>query len=111
MNAHLYVHEHIHEELRTLGVSVNDLALPLEEWSGFLLGGPAVATNLTSQDPMWHATPFRDKEVRGRTVRVASLLLDELPETLRGDDAPVQRTEAAPAWAAALTMLYSPLTW
>ena len=94
----LFAMEHTYD---ALGVGANDLALPLEEWSGYLLGGPAVATNLACTDPMWPATPFRDKEVRGRTVRVASLLLDELPETLRGDDAPVQRTEAAPAWAAA----------
>jgi hypothetical protein len=96
----LFAMEHTYD---VLGVSTNDLKLPLEEWSGFLLGGPAVATNLVSDDPAWPATPYRDKEVRGRTVRVASLLLDELPEALRGDDAAVRRTEPAAAWAAAFT--------
>jgi len=94
----LFAMEHTYD---ALGVGPNDLALPLEEWSGFLLGGPAVATNLSCDDPMWPATTFRDKEVRSRTVRVASLLLDDLPPALRGEDAPVRKTDPAAAWAAA----------
>jgi hypothetical protein len=94
----LFAMEHTYD---ALGVGANDLSLPLEEYAGFLLGGPAIATNLTSDDPSWPATPFRDKKVRAHDVRIASLLLDPLPENLRGEDAKVQRTEPAPAWAKA----------
>lgn len=82
-----------------LGVGLHDLELPLEEWSGFLLGGPAVASNLVSTNEAWPATPFREKEIRGTTVRIASLLLPELPESLQGEDAHVKRTDPAAAWA------------
>ncbi|HEB52159.1 MAG TPA: hypothetical protein ENI87_02770, partial [bacterium] len=84
-----------------VGVGPNDLALPLEEWSGFLLGGPAVATNLASSDEDWPAVPLRSKQVREHEVRIGSLLLGNLPAKLKGDDAKVQRLEPAKAWAAA----------
>lgn len=91
----LFAMEHTYD---ALGVGLKDLALPLEEWSGFLLGGPAVATNLTCEDPMWPATPFRDKQVREHSVRIASLLIDELPESLRGAGARILQTSPATAW-------------
>lgn len=91
----LFAMEHPYD---ALGVGVNDLALPLEEWSGFLLGGPAVATNLSSADPMWPATPYRDKEIRGRVVRTASLLSDPLTDNRA---AAVKWTDPAAAWASA----------
>lgn len=82
-----------------IGVGLHDLALPLDEWSGFLLGAPAVATNLSSMADAWPATPYREKVVRSQTVRIASLLLPELPESMRGEDAKVIRTDPATAWA------------
>jgi len=94
----LFIMEHPYD---ALGVGPKDLELPLDEWSGFLLGGPAVATNLTSDDPAWPATPFRDKQVRKHNVRITSLLLDELPEKLRAADAKVKRTDPAQAWSKA----------
>ena len=92
----LFAMEHTYD---ALGVGLKDLALPLEEWSGFLLGGPAVATNLTCDDPMWPATPYRDKQVRDHSIRIASLLIDELPQSLRGEDARVRRTSPTTAWS------------
>ena len=94
----LFAMEHTYD---VLGVGANDLALPLEEWSGFLLGGPAVATNLESDDPAWPAMPYLDKEVRAHRLRIGSLLLDDLPEALQAEGAKVRRTEPAAAWAAA----------
>ena len=90
----LFAMEHPYD---ALGVGHNDLALPLEEWSGFLLGGPAVATNLRCEDPMWPATPYRDKLVRGRTVRVTSMISDPPPRT---PGAAVQWIEPSEAWDA-----------
>ena len=81
-----------------VGVGLHDLELPLEDWSGFLLGGPAVASNLTSTAELWPAKTFQEKVIRDKTVRIASLLLPELPEALRGEKSHVQRTDPAAAW-------------
>jgi len=81
-----------------VGVGLHDLELPLNEWSDFLLGGPAIATNLTSKEEIWPAKPFLDKAIRKYNVRIASLLLPELPEAMRGEAAKVVRTDPAAAW-------------
>lgn len=81
-----------------VGVGLHDLEMPLDDWSGFLLGGPATATNLVSTADAWPAQPFQEKVIRGKTVRIASLLLPELPEALRGEDSHVTRTDPATAW-------------
>jgi 2',3'-cyclic-nucleotide 2'-phosphodiesterase (5'-nucleotidase family) len=81
-----------------VGVGLRDLSLPLDEWSGYLLGGPAVATNLTSTNELWPAKTHLDKSVRKYNVRIASLLAPELPESMRGEDAQITRTDPAAAW-------------
>ena len=82
-----------------MGVGLHDLDLPIDEWSAYLLGGPAVASNLTSTAEAWPAQPFLDKVIRKQTVRIASLLLPELPEHLRGEGTQVTRTDPVAAWA------------
>jgi hypothetical protein len=82
-----------------VGVGLRDLSLPLDDWSGFLLGGPAIATNLTSEQEAWPAKPFLDKAIRDYNVRIASLLLPELPKSMQGEGATVTRTDPAAAWA------------
>ena len=47
-----------------VGVGLHDLELPLADWSDFLLGGPAVASNLTSTAEAWPAKPFQEKVIR-----------------------------------------------
>lgn len=83
-----------------VGVGIHDLELPLDDWSAFLLGGPAIASNLTSTAEAWPAKPYQEKVIREKKVRIASLLLTELPESLRGEASRVKRTDPVAAWAA-----------
>ncbi len=87
-----------------LGVGAKDLLLPRAEWNAFLGGPPpvpVVASNLACSEPDWPGKPFVEKQVRGITVRVASLLL-ALPEALRAEGAPVKLLPPADGWRAAL---------
>lgn len=92
----LFLMEHSYD---AVGVGLRDLSLPLSDWRDFLLGGPAVASNLTSKEEAWPAKPFTEKAVRNYNVRIASLLLSELPKSMQGEGAKVTRTDPAAAWA------------
>ena len=81
-----------------LGVGPRDLLMPRDEWASFLAEAPVIATNLTCDDAAWPAKPYRDKTVRDFRVRMASLLLPELPAELRERDEKLQRTDPATAW-------------
>jgi hypothetical protein len=81
-----------------LGVGSKDLALPLAEWSAFLGDAPVVASDLVATAPDWPGKPFREKDVRGTKVRIASLTL-ALPPALQQPDAPVRLLPPAEGWA------------
>lgn len=91
----LFQMEHTYD---VLGVGSNDVAMNFDEWSAYLTGAPVVASNISSENPAWPGQPFVDKEVRGRTVRIASLLLDELPGAARKAPASLRRSDPASAW-------------
>ena len=81
-----------------LGVGLRDLAVPQAEWRAFLGMAPVVATNLRCEQPDWPAKPFVDKTVRGHQVRIASLLLDELPNDDQLAAAQIERTDPTASW-------------
>ena len=80
-----------------LGVGSKDLALPLDQWCGVLATAPVVASDLTSTRPDWPCKPFVEKQVRGHTVRVASLTL-QLPPSPASADSEVKLLPAADGW-------------
>ena len=84
-----------------LGVGPKDLQLPRDQWSMFLTGAPVVASDLVAKAEDWPARPFVQKEIRGITVRIASLSL-ALPESLRDAAADVELLAPAAAWKRAL---------
>ncbi len=92
----LFTMEHAYD---AVSVGLQDLAMPMDDWSSYLLGGPAVASNLVSTSEAWPATTFKEKVVRNQTIRIASLLLPELPPQMLGDNALVTRTDPVKAWS------------
>jgi hypothetical protein len=72
-----------------LGVGPRDLALPLEDWGGYLAAydAPVVAADLKAMETAFQPRPFVEKDVRGTKVRVVSLAMS-LPEGLRAAQPP-----------------------
>lgn len=68
-----------------LGISSGELALPRDEFAAYATGVPYVAADLLPTTPesaaSWPVVPFTQKQVRGRTVRIAALTL-QLPATV-----------------------------
>ena len=89
------------QQYDALGVGLRDLQMPRDEWGGFLDEAPVIATNLTCDDAAWPAKPYRDKTVRDFRVRMASLLLPDLPAELSERDDKLRRTDPVAAWSAA----------
>lgn len=83
-----------------LGIGPRDLEMPFDEWAAYLTGAPVVATNLSSDDPMWPGKPLVEKQVRDKTVRIGSLLL-ETPPALQQEGARVRVLDPATAWRSA----------
>lgn len=85
-----------------LGIDRTDLALPLDEWIGYLGMVPCVvASDLECTREDWPALPFVEKTVRGQTVRVASFTR-ALPAALSGDQSPFRLLDPGAAWRRAL---------
>lgn len=96
-----------------LAVGPRDLELPFADWSGLLAAymtagntgtGPRalLASDLQSRTGEWPGQAFFDKQVRGLTVRVASLTM-RLPDALRtAEPAPLDLLAPAAAWQRAL---------
>lgn len=86
-----------------LGVALNDLQLPADEWVA-LLGmapGAVVASDLTCSREDWMGVPFVEKAVRDHRVRIASLTR-KLPRLPAEAKTPFALLPAITAWQKAL---------
>jgi len=84
-----------------LGISAEDLALPLETWGQYLAAyaAPIVASDLEPLATELKPLPFVEKDVRGTKVRVASLTM-RLPDALaKAEPQPLRLLSPADGYA------------